>query len=212
MDKEDMLLKGYSILARNPQKNSDALKATITQLCEINPRVAIRCWHDLIQDNFEEILSGISEGEFEYDSLGYNLIQYFDTNLIDEDFFRNAVRDFASDIQLLEMAFTLSPISDYTNIHYPIGYLIRHRDLQRADNILSAIYKNRMFSSYSKLWKEIIDTFYYSDPDHYSGGGIVSDENYKQPAEVQEFCVSWAERIPGEEEQAGALSHIMRIF
>lgn len=182
--KQDILLKNFAILSKNPLKNSDALQATISRLCEVNPAIAIRCWHDLIQDNLDDILSGVSDGEFEYGSLGYSLIHDFDSNVIGEDCFRDAVAEFASDKKLLEMVLTLCPISEYTRIYYPIGYLMRHRNLRRADAVLAAIYKNKTFNAYSNLWKEIVDTFHYSGEDHYSGGGIVSDYNYKQPKEV----------------------------
>ena len=212
MDREDLLLKNYSILSKNPLKNADALRATIAHLCEVSPKIAIRCWHDLIQDNLGQILSAINGGEFEYDSLGCKLIDEFDSNIIGEPFFRDAAVEFASDRQLLEMVFSLCPIPRFTRVYYLISYLIRHRYLNHADAVLSAIYKNKTFSAYSDLWRDTVELFHCYEPDYYSGSAYINDDYYKQPAEVQEFCMSWAERIPDEEEQAGAISHILRIY
>ena len=213
MNKEDVLLKNYSVLSKNPRKNAKSIQSLIGQLCELNPKLAMRCWQDILQENIDEILDDIdSDGSFQYDSLGYRLVDDFADDLINEGFFKYAVEDFAKSRQLLEILYSRCPISEYTRVYYPIAYAIRNHKLSAADAILSAIYKNNTFHGYADLWKDIIDRFRYTDLDNYCGGGWVDDDNYKQPADVQEFCMNWAERIPDDEEQAAAITFVLRIM
>ena len=51
MDKEELLLKNYAILSKNPVRNQDALKSAIKQLLESNPKLGMRCWEECIQSN-----------------------------------------------------------------------------------------------------------------------------------------------------------------
>ena len=44
MNKEDVLLKSYAMLSKDPEKNEDALKSALQQLIEINPKLGIKCW------------------------------------------------------------------------------------------------------------------------------------------------------------------------
>jgi len=212
MNKEDILLKNYGILAKNPTINADALEALILQLCEIAPELAIRCWSDLLKNNIKELEGYFYSEEYPYDNLGYKIVRDFETNLVGEDYFKYALSYFSKNKQLLEIFYSKSPISDYADVYYAIAYLIRNEKLNEANTILTAIYKNKTYANYSSLWKNIVNRFRYSDIDNYCGGGLVSDSNYKQSKEVQDFCLSWVERIIDEEQQAGAMTHIMRIF
>lgn len=214
IDKEDILLRNYSILVKNPSGNGDSLAATITQMCLVNPPLAIRCWGEALQNNYDEIVSGIDyeNGYYNRGTLGESLVENLEQNLVGEEFFRHSAVEFAKNKSLIEILYTVSPIPDWASVRYVLAHLIRNHKLQEADSILSAIYKNKTFTSYANLWKEIVQRFEYSDLDNYSSGGFVSDESYRQPEDIQEFCLGWIERIPNEEEQAGASSHIMRIF
>ncbi|MDO4468060.1 MAG: hypothetical protein Q4C49_13850 [Bacillota bacterium] len=212
MNKEDILLKNYSILIKNPMKNAEAIKSIITQFCNDNPKLAFRCWIDLLQNNIEEIKRSVDGNEFQYGTFGYKFVQDLESDLLDNDGFKYAVEEFAKNKQLLEILYTKFPIYEFASVYYAISFLIRNHKLQEASTILTAIYKNKTFNSYSELWHKIIGRFKYSNLDNYSDGGIFSDSNYKQDGEIQEFCMSWAERIVDEEEQAGAITHIMRIF
>lgn len=213
MDKEDLLLKNYSVLSRSPKKNASAIRSLIGQLCETNPGLAMRCWQDIMQENVDEILDGVeSDGSFEYDSLGYRLVKGFVDELVREDFFKNAVDDFAKSKQLLEIVYSRCPIPEYNRAYYPIAYAIRNNKLSAADAILSAIYKNKTFRGHAKLWENIIDRFRFTDLDNYCGGGLVDDDNIKQPGDIQEFCMSWVERIPDDEEQAAAITFVLRTM
>lgn len=211
MNKEDILLKNYSILAKNPMKNYEAIKSIISQLCEENPKLAIRCWLDILQSNIQELEIYFNKIEIDYNSFADKFVRDLENDLLSDGRFKYAVDEYAKNKQLLEIIYTQLPIYEYTSAYYAISFLIRNKKLQLANNILTAIYKNKMFNNYSKLWKNIIGRFEYY-PDNYDGGGFVSDDNYKQGKKVQEFCMSWAERIVDEEEQAGAITHIMRIF
>lgn len=212
MNKEDILLKNYNILARNPAKNADAIEALILQLCDVTPELAIRCWSDLLKNNIELLENEFYKEEYSYDTLGYKIVTEFELHIIREESFKYSLSYFAKDKQLLEILYSKSPISDYTSVKYAIAYLIRNNRLNEANSILTAVYKNKTYANYSDLWKDIIERFRYTDLDNYYGGGCVSDSNYKQSKDIQEFCLSWVERIQDEEQQAGAMTHIMRIF
>ena len=212
INKEDILLKNYTILGKNPLKNAESLKSTIIQLCQENSKLGIGCWLKILQDNIEELESEISRGEYDYHGFGGEFVSQLEFDLLREDFFKNIIEDFVKNKQLLEILYEKSPISNYCSIHYTIAYLIRNHRLQEATIILTYIYKNKKFHNFAKMWQDIISEFYYTNLDHYNGGGLVSDSNYKQDMEIQEFCMAWIERIKDDEEKAGALSHIMRIF
>lgn len=197
---------------KKTNKNSEPIKSIITQLCTENPKLAIRCWLDLLQNNITEIENSVEGDEFEYDTFGYEFVKDLESSLLYEDGFKYAVEEFAKNKLLLEILYTKFPINEYSSVYYPISFLIRNHKLQEVNLILSAVYKNKTFKSYAKLWYDIVDRFQYSDLDYYSGGGIVSVSSYKQDSEIQEFCMSWAERILDAEEQAGAITHIMRMF
>ena len=211
MNKEDILLKNYSILIKNPMKNAEAIKSIIAQLCEENPKLAIRCWLDILQSNIYELERYFNKPEIDYDSFAGEFVRDLENDLLSDHRFEGAVDEYAKNKQLLEIIYTQLPIYEYASVDYVISFLIRNKKLQLANNILTAIYKNKNFTNYAGLWKDIIARFRYY-PDNYAGGGLVNDDNYKQGKKVQEFCMSWAERIVDEEEQAGAITHIMRIF
>lgn len=212
MNKEEILLKNYSILIKDPKKNADHIRSIICQLCPINPKLAIRCWRDIIFLDVDKLLSDIEGDEYKYKSLGYIYVTDFESGLLRQENFKFVLDEFSKDKQLLEVLYTRSPIASYFRAYMAIGHLIRNNKLTEANNILSAIYKNKTFKQYGELWDDIIDRFHYSDLDNYSGGGFVSDSNFKKEAKIQEFCMSWAERILNEEEKAIAVTHIMRIF
>lgn len=211
MEKEDVLLKNFSILSKNPLKHKEALWDLIAQMVEINPNVAIKCWEELIKNHLEELRKDFYLEEYDSD-IDDVLVQEMDYRILKKEEFKNAIPFFIKSKFLLDIIFSKLPISKYTSIHYPISYCIKNDDLKSADIMLSYVYKNKKFNDYSKLWREIIKEFEYSDLEHYSGGGTVSDLNYKKPEHIQNFCVSWIQRITDEEEQAGAMTHAMRLF
>ena len=212
INKEDLLLKNYSILSKNPVKNHESIQSIFIQLCEVSPRLAIRCWIELLQANMDVIKQDTKEKDYEYNSFSYHYIYETEKKLLDEQIFRNAVGEFANNKLLLDIIYSNAFISEFANAYYAIAYLIRNHRLQEANNILTAIYKNKRFNYYADLWQNIVKRFHYTDLDNYSGGGLVSDSNYKQDTEIQNFCMIWVNRIVDEEEQAGALTHILRIF
>lgn len=211
MEKEDVLLKNFSILSKNPLKHKEALWDLIAQMVEINPNVAIKCWEELIKNHLEELRKDFYLEEYDSD-IDDVLVQEMDYRILKKEEFKNAIPFFIKSKFLLDIIFSKLPINEYTSVHYPISYSIKNNDLKSADILLSYIYKNKKFNNYSKLWRKIIEEFKYSDLEHYSGGGIISDLNYKKPEHIQNFCVSWIQRITDEEEQAGAMTHVMRLF
>lgn len=210
MDKEELLLKNYAILSKNPGRNQDALKSAIKQLLESNPKLGMRCWEECIQSNLSKIKPDFGKTEFEYDSVGYVLIYDYESDFCSKDFFEHALEIYAKNKALLDIIYTKSPISTYFGAPYAISYLIRKDRLQEADNILSAICKNKLFSEYSHLWGEITEKFKYGDT--YSPGGLYLSKPLTQPEHIRDFCMRWIERIKDEEEQAGAMTFAMRMF
>ena len=212
MNKEDILLNSYSILIKDPKKNADHIRSIISQFCVINPKMAIRCWLDILNDNRQEIeKSEIKDNEYKYGSYGYALINSYESELEGESFFADALGEFCKNKQLLELVYTKYPLKDYLGARYAISYLIKNNRLQEANAILAAIYKNRTFKAYGSLWESIIHRFQYYELDNYSDSGWTKSDIKKGP-EIQEFCMSWAERILDKEEKAIAVTHIMRIF
>lgn len=209
MDKEELLLKNYAILSKNPTKNREALESTINQLLESNPKLGIRCWEECIQTNLSKIKRDFGKREFEYNSVGYVLIYRFESSFCSEDYFEHALDIYAKNKSLLDIIYTKSPISEYFGGKYAISYLIRKDRLQEADNMLSAIYKNKTFSQYSHLWDEVIDMFKYRDD--YNPGSYYT-QLPTLPEHIRDFCMSWIERIKDEEQRAGALTFAMRMF
>ena len=51
MNKEELLLKNFSVLKKNIKKNYEPITAIIKQLLEINPSIGLRCWENSIKDN-----------------------------------------------------------------------------------------------------------------------------------------------------------------
>lgn len=209
MDKEELLLKNYTILSRNPTKNKDALKSSIQQLIELNPKLGIRCWEEVINENISEIQKEFGKAQFSYDSLGYILIQDFESDFCDNESFVPALETYAKNKNLLDIIYTKAPIGEYFSASYAISYLIRKGRLQEADNILSAIYKNKGFTDFSELWDNIIDNFEFGDSYH---PGAYFSVPTKQPEHISNFCIRWIERIPNEEEKAGAMTFAMKMF
>lgn len=212
MNKEDILLTNYSLLIKDPIKNVDHIKMIISQLCVTNPKLALRCWQDILNNyKFEIESSEIEDGEFKYGTFGYYFIGRFESDLVGESSFVNALEEFSKNKLLLEMIYSKTPIESYFAAYYAISFLIKNSRLQEANSILSAIYKNKTFKAYGDLWKKIIHRFEYYELDNYCGGGWTRS-NIQKESDIQEFCMSWAERIMNEEEKAIALTHIMRIF
>ena len=130
MNKEDVLLKNYSILIKNPMKNCEPIKSIVTQFCSENPKLAMRCWLDLLQNNISEIERSVDSDEFEYGSFGYEFIRMLERDLLDNDGFKNALEEFAKSKQLLEIIYTKFPIYEYSSVNYPISFLIKNHRLQ----------------------------------------------------------------------------------
>lgn len=209
MNKEDVLLKSYSMLAKDPKKNADALESAVQQLIAMNPKLGIRCWEECIKNNFNEIEVDFGKSEFAYKSTGRILIKDFESRFCEENNFAPAVGEFAKNKFLLEVLYTKSPIDNYFSGPYVISYLIRSERFQEADNILSAIYKNKVFNAYSNLWDKIIEKFRYEEVYH---PGVYSSILPEQSEDIQDFCMSWIERIKDEEEQAGAMTFAMQMY
>lgn len=209
MNKEELLLKNFAILSKNPQKNADALQSTLQQLIEINPKLGIRCWEECIKNNLSDIEPEYAKAEFSYKSIGRILIRDFESSICNKNYFVSALDEFAKNKFLLDVLYTKSPLSSYFSGQYAISYLIRKDRLQEADNILAAIYKNKTFSEYSKLWDRIIKMFEYGDAYNPS---VYSVHSQKQPEHIRNFCMGWIERIKDEEEQAGAMTFAMKMF
>lgn len=211
MKKEDILLKNFTVLSQNPVKHYEALEDLLIQLLTVNPKVAIKCWEELIKQNMDEL-----ENDFYLDKYCSNvdfwIVQQLENKLLKNENFVYALPFFVKSKFLLDIIYTKLPIYEYASVYYAIAYAIKNDDLKTADLLLSYIYKNKKFKNYSKLWNNIVGEFRYCNDDHYSGGGLVSDSNYKKPEHIQEFCISWIQRIIDEEEQAGAMTHAMRIF
>ena len=74
INKEDLLLKNYSILSKNPVKNHESIQSIFIQLCEVSPRLAIRCWIELLQANMDVIKQDTKEKDYEYNSFSYHYI------------------------------------------------------------------------------------------------------------------------------------------
>ncbi len=207
MDKEELLLKNFTVLSKNPIKNRSGLKSTLKQLIELNPAVGLRCWEECIRNNIEEIEK--TDDEYEYNSVGYVLLTNMEYEICKENSFSNAVNDFAKNKFLLEKLYTKATNTDFFSASYVISYLIRTDNLQNADNVLSALYKNKKFNEYADFWEEVIDMFEYGDKYNPS---VYCDAGHKQPEHIRDFCISWIERIKDEEEQASAMSFAMQMF
>ncbi len=209
MNKEEILLKNFSLLSKNPIKYRDALKSAVGQLIEINPKLGIRCWEECINDNLSKIEEEFGADEFSYNNPGYLLIYDFESDFCEENFFKDALEEFAKNKSLLDIIYTKSPISEYFGAKCAISFLIRTDRLQEADNILSAIYKNKKFSAYSNMWDKIIDMFKYGDS--YNPSAYFS-KPLTQPDHIRDFCIGWIERIKNEGEQASAMTFAMQMF
>lgn len=212
MDKVEILLKNYEMLSKKPIKNANALKKLILQLFETNSKLAIQCWENLLLSNESDLKKYYKKTEFDYDSIGSFFVEDLEGDVVERESFKYSVLDFAKAKNLLNILYSLCPISSYSRVYYAIAYLIRNNNLQEADNILTAIYKNTTFNDYSSLWENIVDRFKYCDLDNYCGGGVYDDELKKQPKEIQNFCMSWVERINDDEQRAGAMTFILDIF
>ncbi|MSS13467.1 hypothetical protein [Porcincola intestinalis] len=209
MNKEELLLKNYKILSRDISKNRDALISAIQQLMEMDPNLGLRVWEESINDNITSISTDFGKVEFEYKNPGYILVYQYENAICEKNFFANAAETFARNHYLLDILYTKSPVSEYCSAKYVLSYLIRTDHLQEADNILSAIYKNKTYSKYSYLWDCIIDMFQYGDS--YNPSAYFS-RPLTQPEHIRSFCIAWIERIKDEEEQAGAMTFAMKMF
>ena len=210
MDKEEMLLKNFALLAKNPKKNMNAIKSAVGQLIQMNPKLGIRCWEECINNNIEELEQDFGKTEFSSNNIGSNIVRSFESSFCMESSFVDALDIFVRNKALLDVLYTKSPISTYCGVRYAISYLIRNNRLQEADNLLSAIYKNVSFTSYSKLWDNIIDMFKYGE--NYNPSGIYFSKSLVQPEHIRDFCIGWIERIKDEEEQASAMTFAMKMF
>lgn len=209
MDKEEMLLKSFALLSKNPKKNIVALKSAIGQLIQMNPKLGIRCWEECINNSIDELSQDFGKTKFSTNSIGFYIISSFESDFCSESNFVYALDIYAKNKALLDVIYTKSPIASHMGAKYAISYLIRNDRLQEADNILSAIYKNVGFTAYSNLWDRIINMFEYGDS---YNPGVYFAKNLTQPEHIRDFCMGWIERIKDEEEQAAAMTFAMKMF
>ncbi len=209
MDKEEILLKNYGILSKNIMKNRNAVESAITQLMEINPETGLEVWEKSIKDNLQEITDEMDGEEFSYDGVGYFLVPAMENNLLKIESFGQVAEKFACNDFLTDVLFRKSPVGEYSGAEYVIGYLIRTGKLDGAAKILSALYENEKFEYYSSLWEQIIGSFEYGEsycPTFFATGEAeITDE-------MKDFCVSWIEKIEDEEQQAAAMTYVMKLF
>ena len=101
MNKEDILLKSYAMLAKNPEKNEDALKSALQQLIEINPKLGIRCWEECIKNNLAAIEADFGKKEFKYGTIGGILVSEFESDFCKSRNFVPALEEFSKNRFLL---------------------------------------------------------------------------------------------------------------
>ena len=223
MNKIDILLNNFSILAKNPYKNAEGLTTTIKQIFEINFKVGINCWQNLLEANEDRLFSVPEDYTYIDDyghemlhcssrPLGDDIIHDIEYELLSNDSFPKALEFFANNSRLLEIVYSNYPISTFFGVYYALAYLIKHGRFNEANNVLTAIYRNKTFNRFNELWRKIIEELRYTDSDHYNSGGWVDDDNLKKSPQASEFCYNWVERIPNEEDHAAALSEILRMF
>ncbi|WP_173552883.1 hypothetical protein [Sharpea azabuensis] len=210
MNKEELLLKNFSVLKKNIKKNYEPITAIIKQLLEINPSIGLRCWENCIKDNIEAIEKDFYKEDFSSDGIGWMLIRDMEYELVGEDSFAEVALEFAKNSFLLEVIYTKCPISEYFQGSYVISYLIRNKHYKEAENVLSAIYKNKTFNNFSKLWENIVEKFSYGK--QYNPCVIDSSLISSQSKKVKQLCLAWVERIMDEEEQAAAMVYVMQMF
>ena len=209
MNKEETLLKSFALLANDPVKNGNALESAIAQLFAINPKLGLRCWEECININMAELEKEFGKSEFDTGDVGGVIVRDFEYTFCEAECFANAIEDFAKNRTLLELLYTKSPIASYASVDYAISFLIRLNRLQEADNILSAIYKNKTFAAYSSLWERIIRMFEYGDQYR---SCLVDSDLLVQPEPIRDFCIGWIERIKDEGERASAMVFAMQMF
>ena len=209
VNKEEVLLKNYAILSKNIMKNKGAVQSAITQLLEVNPEAGLDVWERSLRDNMSELSQEMDGDEFAFDGMGFFLVTTLENDLLKNESFGQVAERFADNDFLVDVLFRKSPVSEYSGAEYVISYLIRTNKLDGAGKILSALYDNEKFESYSSLWEQIISGFQYGDS--YSPGFFFGEET-EQPDEVKDFCVSWIEKIEDEEQQAAAMTYAMKLF
>ena len=209
MNKEEMLIDNYSLLVKDIDRNRDALVSAIQQLTEMNPCLGINLWEKTIRDNITEISNDFYKEEFDYENPGYVLVFMYELNICSQESFVNAIELFAKNNYLLDVIYAKSPITQlYFSGIEVISYLIRNNRLQEADNILSAIYKNKTYNNYSELWENIIDQF-ENGTSFYPGSGFRYPIKPSKP--IIDFCISWIERIKDDSERAGAMTFALQL-
>ena len=156
MNKEDLLLKNYTLLSSDPCNNDDALVSAIQQIFDLNPKLGMSIWENSIRENYDKISVQFGKEKYSYDNPGYVFVYEFANGLCNRNSFFRVLDLFAKNAYLLEIIYSDSPFDDYYRAGEMIYFLIRANRIQEADNILSAIYKNNNFKSHSKLWKTII--------------------------------------------------------
>ena len=209
MNKEEILLKNYAILSKNIIKNKGPLQSAMTQLMEVNPETGLDVWERSIRDNMSELSQEMDGDEFPFDGMGFFLVTTLENDLLKNEGFGQVAEKFADNDFLVDVLFRKSPVTEYSGAENVISYLIRTGKLDGAGKILSALYGNEKFTSYSSLWEQIISGFQYGDS--YNPGFFFGEEK-EQPDEVKDFCVSWIEKIEDEEQQAAAMTYAMTLF
>lgn len=208
MNKEEVLLNSFSIIYKNPRKNWLPLKSAVRQLLKLNPKLGFKCWEECIRDNLADIESEYGNTEFRHMGVGYHVIESLEAFLCCDPSFEEVVGDYANNSFMLEVIYTQSPLRSGFNGRCAISYLIRNNRLQEADNILAAVYKNKTFNAYARLWKDVIEDFCYRE-------GYVRGRRQDisaLPEHIKDYCMNWIEKIPDEEERAGAMTFALRMY
>lgn len=209
MNKEELLLKNFAILSKNLVKNASSSRSALAQLIEINPKLGLRCWEECIRDHIDEISVDFGRIDFSSNSVAKVVLHDFEVEICEQNYFVSALEEFTNNKYLLDALYSKAPLTAYFGGKYAISYLIRNGELQQAECILSAIYKNKTFREYGQLWDFIIDRF--PDLEHYNPG-IRWDVEINVPEALQKFCLEWVERIQDEEERTAAMTYVLQIF
>lgn len=210
MNREDVLVNNCALLSKDMRKNDRALVDAYAQLFDINPQLGLKLWEEAIRENMSDIAVDFGQAEFSYRNYaGKVLIKECEDRLVGRNHFQPVVEEFADNKYLLDILYARSPITKgIVGATYGISYLIRHNKLQKADNIISAIYKNATFEDYPKLWHCIINMLEYRE----YNPGLYDTTPAIQPEHIQKFCMEWINKIEDVEARAGALVFAMNMY
>ena len=145
---------------------------------------------------------------FKRHSLGWYIVWKIEEQACEGEWFGNAFLDFGKNKKLLNIIDTQLPVSFAFRAYYPVGYLLRCSHYKEAENVLTALYKNENFHYYSELWSKVTCDRHFTGshfPEH------AYDDKFILNKKMIEFCFTWIERIPDEEEQAASVAYAMEL-